>query len=74
MNPKVAHFTNAFYSDRGGYATVENVSNLNIYANIGTASQPGCFSSSTDIHSNSILKYFNSNWNFLNSSSIFLSY
>lgn len=54
MNPKVAHFTGAFYSDRGGYATVENVCNFNIYANIGPAPQPGCFSSSTDIHSNSI--------------------
>ncbi|XP_018394720.1 PREDICTED: pancreatic triacylglycerol lipase-like [Cyphomyrmex costatus] len=53
MNPKVAHFTDAFYTDRGTHATVKNVGNLNIYANFGTAPQPGCYSNNSsqiDVH------------------------
>jgi len=54
INPKVARFTDAFYTDRGGYATTENVGSLNIYGNIGTAPQPGCYSSQFGVHGNSI--------------------
>lgn len=54
IHPEVANFTDVFYTDRGGYATVNNVGSLNIYANIGTAPQPGCHSLSEDDHSNLI--------------------
>ncbi|KAG5332964.1 LIPH Lipase, partial [Acromyrmex heyeri] len=43
MNPTVAHFTDAFYTTRGALSTVQNVGKLNIYANSGTAPQPGCY-------------------------------
>ncbi|KYN19579.1 PREDICTED: pancreatic triacylglycerol lipase-like [Trachymyrmex cornetzi] len=43
MNPTVAHFTDAFYTNRGALSIVQNVGNLNIYANSGTAPQPGCY-------------------------------
>lgn len=47
FNPKVAHFTDVFYTDRGGHGSVKDVGSINIYDNIGTASQPGCYSSQT---------------------------
>ncbi|XP_018306315.1 pancreatic triacylglycerol lipase isoform X2 [Mycetomoellerius zeteki] len=53
MNPTVAHFTDAFYTNRGALSAVKNVGNLNIYANSGTAPQPGCYSNASsqiDVH------------------------
>ncbi|XP_011052769.1 PREDICTED: lipase member H-like [Acromyrmex echinatior] len=59
MNPTVAHFTDAFYTNRGALSTEQNVGNLNIYANSGTAPQPGCYSNTSslmDIHDCSHVK------------------
>ncbi|KYN37949.1 Pancreatic triacylglycerol lipase [Trachymyrmex septentrionalis] len=59
MNPTVAHFTDAFYTNRGALSLVQNVGNLNIYANSGTAPQPGCYSNTSsyiDIHDCSHIK------------------
>ncbi|XP_011686541.1 PREDICTED: pancreatic triacylglycerol lipase-like [Wasmannia auropunctata] len=56
INPKVAHFTDALYTDRGGYATPINVGSLNVYANTGAAPQPGCCSSQRNVHACSHIK------------------
>ncbi|XP_012060773.1 PREDICTED: pancreatic triacylglycerol lipase-like [Atta cephalotes] len=47
MNPTVAHFTDVFYTNRGALSTIQNVGDLNIYANSGTAPQPGCYSNAS---------------------------
>lgn len=49
INPDVANLTDVFYTDGNGYGTIREVGKLNIYANTGTAPQPGCCSSS-NIH------------------------
>lgn len=46
INPDVANLTDVFYTDGNGYGTIREVGTLNIYANTGTAPQPGCCSSS----------------------------
>ena len=42
LNPSVAKFVDVFYTDVNGYATNKEVGMVNIYANTGTAPQPGC--------------------------------
>ena len=53
MNPTVAHFTDVFYTNRGAFSTIQNVGDLNIYANSGTSPQPGC-SNAQGLHGNLI--------------------
>ncbi|XP_072767821.1 lipase member H-B-like [Anoplolepis gracilipes] len=44
ITPESATFTEMFYTDVNGYGINEKVGTLNIYANTGTAPQPGCYS------------------------------
>ncbi|XP_011878679.1 PREDICTED: uncharacterized protein LOC105567983 [Vollenhovia emeryi] len=54
FNSKIAKFADAFYTNRGGYATVLNVASLNVFANIGSAPQPDCCSSQLTPRRNTI--------------------
>ena len=42
LNPSAAKFVDVFYTDVNGHGTNKEVGMVNIYANTGTAPQPGC--------------------------------
>lgn len=73
FNPKVAHFTDAFYMDRGGHGSVKDVGSINIYANIGTAILAWLLFIISNVHSNSTCHIFKFCLEFFIHSLIFFS-